>query len=50
MSYISLKEFYEKNETLVKVYFAGHGVMSNLTHCVTIAPGKQFYPLENMLI
>ena len=37
--------------TLVKVYFAGHGAMKNLTYCITATPGKQpYYPLENMLM
>ena len=37
-------------KTLVKIYYAGHGAMKNMTYCVTTAPGRQFYPLENMLI
>ena len=39
-------------KTLVKVYYAGHGAMKNMTYCVTTEPDpkKQYYPLENMLM
>ena len=37
-------------KTLVKVYYAGHGAMRNMTYCVTTDPKKQYYPLENMLM